>query len=125
MRRMYSQKQLEKIVDDVVEEKDITPVSGTSDGTNWTSLTVGDETHGFAGGGEGLKTVDLSSYGWSPSGEATLSQADYDALADADRVITAGVSSGETQITYRVKSNDDTYVFTSLDGVVSQTQAGI
>lgn len=54
MRRMYSQKQLEKIVDNVVEEKDITPVSGTSDGTNWTSLTVGDETHGFAaGGGDG------------------------------------------------------------------------
>lgn len=53
MRRMYSQKQLEKIVDNVVEEKDITPVSGTSDGTNWTSLTVGDETHGFASGGGG------------------------------------------------------------------------
>lgn len=126
MRRMYSQKQLEKVVDNVIEEKDITPVSGTSDGTNWTSLTVGDETHGFAsGGGEGLKTVDLSSYGWSPSGEATLSQADYDALANANCVITAGISRTDTQIAYRVHTDDDTYAFTSLSAHVAQTQAGI
>lgn len=29
------------------------PVSGTNDGTNWTSLTIGNETHGFASGGTG------------------------------------------------------------------------
>lgn len=128
MRRMYSQKQLEKIVDNVVEEKDITPVSGTSDGTNWTSLTVGDETHGFAaGGGSDYTIVDLSSYGWSPSGEAELSQEDYDALANANCVITAGPSNVGTQNTYRVDTlgQSDSYTFTSLGGSVASTQAGI
>ena len=61
MRRMYSQKQLEKVVDNVIDEKDIAPVSGTSDGTNWTSLTVGDETHGFAAGGGAEKIVYVDS----------------------------------------------------------------
>ena len=61
MRRMYSQKQLEKVVDNVIDEKDIAPVSGTSDGTNWTALTIGDETHGFdAGGGDKIVYVDSS-----------------------------------------------------------------
>lgn len=127
MRRMYSQKQLEKIVDNVVEEKDITPVSGTSDGTNWTSLTIGDETHGLAGGSSDYNIVDLTSYGWSPSGEATLSQEDYATLANANCVITAGPSNVGTQNTYRVATlgQSDSYTFTSLGGSVASTQAGI
>lgn len=78
MRRMYSQKQLEKIVDNVVEEKDIAPVSGTSDGTNWTSLTVGDETHGFAAsGGEGNPP-----YVWTGS-EGTITEAEFNEVKEA------------------------------------------
>jgi hypothetical protein len=31
---------------------DIQTVSGTNDGTNWTSLTIGEDTYGFASGGD-------------------------------------------------------------------------
>ena len=79
MRRMYSQKQLEKVVDKVVEEKDITPVSGTSDGTNWTSLTVGNETHGFAGGGGNVDWSDIQN---KPSFATVATSGDYDDLTD-------------------------------------------
>lgn len=41
--------------DDLINKPTIPDaVSGTNDGTNWTSLTIGSDTYGFAGGGSSL-----------------------------------------------------------------------
>lgn len=51
-------------------------VSGTNDGTNWTSLTVGSDTYAIPqGGGEGIAIVDLNNYS---DGDVLLTS-DYDA----------------------------------------------
>ena len=103
MRRMYSQKQLEKVVDNVIEEKDIAPVSGTSDGTNWTSLTVGDETHGFAaGGGSETAVLDFTNY----SSGSVISEQD---LANLVNEKYAAVKFSDAY--YYLYSKSDSYIF--------------
>ena len=37
---------------DLTDKPTIPTVSGTNDGTNWTSLTIGEDTYGFASGGD-------------------------------------------------------------------------
>ena len=51
-------------------------VSGSNDGTNWTSLTIGSETYGFAGGGGGGIPSGYASEVWTftLSGGSTVSK---------------------------------------------------
>lgn len=54
---------------------DIIYVSGTHDSTNWTSLTIGSETYGFAGGGGGIPSGYASEvWTFTLSGGSTISK---------------------------------------------------
>ena len=75
-----------KTIDDIALLSDISAlssvyaplsyVSGTNDGTNWTSLTIGSETYGFAGGGGGGIPSGYVSEVWTftLSGGSTISK---------------------------------------------------
>lgn len=53
MRRMLDEKDVKDISLETIEQKNLKPVSGTVENDKWKTITIGTETHGFAGGAGG------------------------------------------------------------------------
>lgn len=50
MRRMLDEKDVKDISLETIEQQNLKPVSGTVENNKWKTITIGNETHGFAGG---------------------------------------------------------------------------
>ena len=71
----------------VATTDDIIDISGTNDGTNWTSITIGNDTYDIPSGGSG-DSVDWSDIQNKPTFATVATSGDYDDLSDKPTIPT-------------------------------------
>lgn len=112
MRRMLDEKDIIDIAKETIDKYNIKPVSGTSQNDKWTTITIGDETHGFPSGGGGGDAV------WGDITGTLADQTDLKNALDAKQDVIADLSdirSGAAEGATAVQPSDLATVATTGD----------